>query len=75
MSDKEKGVLEGEKDKSEKGVLKEGSEAHQPDEEQAEVKIDSNIRQAGCGKNSWITRPTDCGACEACYDWWELRHC
>jgi hypothetical protein len=54
----EKEVLEGEKDTSEKQVLKEGSEAHQFAEKQAEVKNDSNTRQADCGK--W----RGCGACE-----------
>jgi hypothetical protein len=42
MSGKECRVLEGERDTSEKEVLKEDSEAHQSAEKQAEVKIDSN---------------------------------
>ncbi len=68
MLDKECRVLEGEKDMSEKEVLKEGSEADQSADQQADVKIDSNTRQADCGKMR------GCEACEVCYYWWRIRH-
>ncbi len=70
-SDKECRVLEGEEDLSEKEVLKEGSEADQSADQQADCgKIDSNTHQADCGENK-ICR---CESCDVCYYQWRLRH-
>ena len=71
-SDKECRVLEGEEDKSEGKVLKEGSEADQSADQQADCgKIDSNTQQqADCGENK-ICR---CESCDVCYYQWRLRH-
>jgi hypothetical protein len=59
MSDKECKVLEGEEDTSEKEVLKEGSEAGQPANQQAD-----------CGEKK-ICR---CESCDVCYYQWRRRH-
>ena len=70
-SDKECRVLEGEEDMSEKEVLKEGSEADQSADQQADCgKIDSNTQQADCGENK-ICR---CESCDVCYYQWRQRH-
>jgi hypothetical protein len=70
-SDKESRVLDGEEDKSEGKVLKEGSEANQSADQQADCgKIDSNTQQADCGENK-ICR---CESCDVCYYQWKLRH-
>jgi hypothetical protein len=70
-SDKECSVLEGEEDMSEKEVLKEGSEADQSADQQADCgKIDSNTQQADCGENK-ICR---CESCDVCYYQWRQRH-
>jgi hypothetical protein len=58
-SDKECGVLKGEEDTSEGKVLKEGSEAGQ-----------SANQQADCGKQK-ICR---CESCDVCYYQWRIRH-
>jgi hypothetical protein len=58
-SDKECRVLKGEEDTSEGKVLKEGSEAGQPANQQAD-----------CGKQK-ICR---CESCDVCYYQWRLRH-
>jgi hypothetical protein len=71
MSDKENRVLEGEEDKSEKEVLKEGSEADQSADQQADCgKIDSNTQQADCDEKKICC----CEACDVCYYWWRIRH-
>ena len=70
-SDKECRVLDGEEDKSEGKVLKEGSEADQSADQQADCgKIDSNTQQADCGENK-ICR---CESCDICYYQWRQRH-
>jgi len=70
-SDKECRVLDREEDKSEGKVLKEGSEANQSADQQADCgKIDSNTQQADCGENK-ICR---CESCDVCYYQWKLRH-
>ena len=70
-SDKEYRVLKGEEDKSEGKVLKEGSEADQSADQQADCgKIDSNTQQADCGENK-ICR---CESCDVCYYQWRQRH-
>jgi len=52
---------------SEKEVLKEGSEADQSADQQADCgKIDSNTQQADCGENK-ICR---CESCDVCYYQW-----
>jgi hypothetical protein len=55
----------------EKKVLKEGSEAGQFADQQADCgKIDSNTRQSDCGKQK-ICR---CESCDVCYYQWRRRH-
>jgi hypothetical protein len=62
--------LDYERDR-EKKVLKEGSEAGQSADQQADCgKIDSNTRQSDCGKQK-ICR---CESCDVCYYQWRRRH-
>ena len=52
----------------EKKVLKEGSEAGQSADQQADCgKIDSNTQQADCGQKKIC-------CCDVCYYQWRLRH-
>jgi len=80
-SDKECRVLDGEEDKSEGKVLKEGSEANQSADQQADCgkqkstsyyqwKLSAD-QQADCGKIDSNTQQADCGEnkicrCESC---------